>query len=57
MVKKGKFEYDGEEWDEISDSAKDLINKLVTKPERRLTAEEALQHPWLKNLTQKKQDK
>jgi hypothetical protein len=54
MVKKGKFEYDGEEWDEISDGAKDLINKLVTKPERRLTAEEALQHPWLKNLTQKK---
>lgn len=57
MVKKGKFDYDGEEWDEISDGAKDLINKLVTKPERRLTAEEALQHTWLKSHTQKKQDK
>lgn len=42
MVSKGVFDFDGEEWDEISDGAKDLISKLITRPERRMTAEEAL---------------
>ena len=48
MVQKGKFDFDGEEWDEVSSEAKDLIGKLITKPERRLTAAEALQHKWFK---------
>lgn len=42
MVKKGEFDFDGEEWTEVSAEAKDLIRKLIAKPERRLTAEEAL---------------
>jgi len=42
MVKKGVFDFDGEEWDDVSNDAKDLITKLISKPERRLTAEEAL---------------
>jgi calcium-dependent protein kinase len=42
MVKKGEFDFDGEEWDDVSNDAKDLIKKLICKPERRLTAEEAL---------------
>jgi calcium-dependent protein kinase len=42
MVQRGKFDFDGEEWDEISKEAKDLIKKLICKPEKRLTAEEAL---------------
>ena len=54
MVKKSKFDFEGEEWDNVSSEAKDLIKKLITKPERRLTAEEALQHKWIKNLTSKK---
>lgn len=49
MVQKGKFDFDGEEWDEVSDDAKDLIRKLITTPERRLTAEEALKHRWIRN--------
>ena len=57
MVKKGKFDFDGEEWDDVSEDAKDLINKLITKPERRLTAEEALQHKWIRALTKKDQNK
>ena len=48
MVQKGKFDFDGEEWDEVSKEAKDLIKKLITKPERRLTAQEALDHKWFK---------
>jgi len=30
----------------VSKEAKDLIKKLITKPEKRLTAEEALKHKW-----------
>ena len=48
MVQRGKFDFDGEEWDEISKDAKDLIKKLICKPEKRLTAEEALAHKWFK---------
>ena len=49
MVKKGMFDFDGEEWEDVSDDAKNLIQKLICKPERRLTAQEALQHHWIKN--------
>ncbi len=42
MVKKGVFDFDGEEWDDVSKEAKDLIIKLVTTPEKRLSGEEAL---------------
>ena len=44
MVSRGEFDFDGEEWDEIDNTAKDLIKKLIVRPERRLTAGEALQH-------------
>jgi calcium-dependent protein kinase len=37
-VQKGVFDFNGEEWDDVSKEAKDLIKKLITKPERRLTA-------------------
>lgn len=50
MVQKGKFDFDGEEWDEISKEAKDLIKKLICKPEKRLTAQEALEHKWMKKM-------
>lgn len=48
MVKTGVFDFDGEEWDDIDSNAKDLIKKLITRPERRMDAAEALQHGWLK---------
>lgn len=51
MVARGVFDYDGEEWDDIAAEAKDLIGKLITRPERRLTASEALQHRWLTGHT------
>jgi calcium-dependent protein kinase len=50
MVKKREFDFDGEEWDDVSNDAKDLIKNLICVPERRLTAEEALQHNWIKTL-------
>jgi calcium-dependent protein kinase len=50
MVKKGEFDFEGDEWEDVSQDAKDLIKKLICKPERRLTAEEALQHHWIKTM-------
>jgi calcium-dependent protein kinase len=38
LVVKGKFDFDGEEWEDISKEAKDLIKKMISKPERRLSA-------------------
>ncbi|CAN0847951.1 Calcium-dependent protein kinase 29 [Linum grandiflorum] len=36
-------------WPKISDSAKDLIKKMLARdPRKRITAAQALEHPWLK---------
>ncbi|OHT09437.1 Myosin light chain kinase A [Tritrichomonas foetus] len=45
----GEYEY-GEEFDVISDEAKDFINQcIVVDPKERLTAKSALEHPWITN--------
>ncbi|MCQ2816219.1 MAG: protein kinase [archaeon] len=47
-IKKGKFFLGGDDWDNISSSAKDLIKKLlVLNPSERITGMEALRHPWI----------
>eukprot|EP00128_Syssomonas_multiformis_P016254 Colp12_sorted_trinity150504_noHs@10739 len=48
-IMKGRFEFNAPYWNSISDSAKDLISKLlVVNPDERLTADQVLQHPWLR---------
>ena len=48
LISEGKYEFHSPYWDKISDSAKDLIQKLIiVKPEERLSADEILNHPWL----------
>jgi serine/threonine protein kinase len=54
-VLKGKFSFDDDAWVSVSNDAKDLIKKLITRPERRLTAEEALQHKWFKKVFSKEE--
>lgn len=49
-IKQKKFAYTNPIWKNISDQAKDLINKMLADPDVRLTAEEVLQHPWIKDL-------
>ncbi|KAJ3286217.1 Calcium/calmodulin-dependent protein kinase type 1 [Rhizoclosmatium sp. JEL0117] len=47
-IKKCNYEFDDEHWSVISDSAKDFIAKLLNpNPDKRMTATEALNHPWL----------
>lgn len=43
------YDFDDEAFDPISDDAKDFIQKLLIKNQRkRLTAEACMRHPWLK---------
>lgn len=47
-IKKGKFVFHDEYWSNISPQAKDLISRMLTvDPEARITAAEALKHPWI----------
>eukprot|EP01084_Bolivina_argentea_P053212 97691_1 len=49
LIKKGQYSFPSPFWDSISENAKDCIKKLLVKdPKKRLTAEQSLQHPWLK---------
>ena len=52
-IKKRKFVYPDSEWAHVSNEAKDLINKMLSDPLTRLTAEQVLNHPWLKKQLNK----
>ncbi|XP_076359550.1 serine/threonine-protein kinase DCLK1-like isoform X1 [Tachypleus tridentatus] len=44
----GKFEFTSPFWDDISDSAKELIsNMLQVDPQSRFSASQVLEHPWV----------
>ncbi|XP_076231515.1 calcium/calmodulin-dependent protein kinase I isoform X3 [Calliopsis andreniformis] len=48
QILKGEFEFDSPYWDDISDSAKDFIHKLMcVNVEERYTCKQALAHPWI----------
>lgn len=47
-VERGEAKYPNAEWRKISGDAKDLVKGLLTKnPQKRCTAEQALQHVWI----------
>mmetsp|Transcript_12129 Transcript_12129/g.16529 ORF Transcript_12129/g.16529 Transcript_12129/m.16529 type:complete len:521 (+) Transcript_12129:221-1783(+) len=48
-VKKGKYDLTSKPWDRISKGAKDCVQRLlVINPKQRMTAQEALNHPWVR---------
>ncbi|XP_018634546.1 calcium-dependent protein kinase 29-like [Nicotiana tomentosiformis] len=48
-ILKGHVDLESPPWPFISASAKDLVKKMLTvDPKRRITAHQALEHPWLK---------
>jgi len=51
-VRIGKFSFSDPCWAHISDKAKDLITHLLTyDADKRPSAEEALKHPWIHDLS------
>ncbi|CAM9341730.1 unnamed protein product, partial [Laminaria digitata] len=47
-IKRGKFSFHPQYWDPISTGAKELIRGMLTvDPAERITAAQALQHPWV----------
>jgi len=47
-ISKGKYNLKKEKWDHISDDAKHFIHSLLeVDPSKRLTAQGALEHPWI----------
>ncbi len=53
-VKKGKYEFDLPVWKHISSECKDLITKMLLPPDKRLTAQQVLEHPWIVKYADKK---
>jgi len=51
-ILKRKYEYPDKIWKKISKEAKDLINNMLCKQEKRFSAEQVLNHKWFKNLSQ-----
>jgi len=50
QIMKAEYDFPDPYWTEITKEAKDLIRKLlVVDAEKRLTATQALQHPWVHN--------
>ncbi|XP_040373147.1 calcium-dependent protein kinase 1 [Rosa chinensis] len=48
QVLHGELDFSSDPWPSISDSAKDLVRRmLVRDPRKRLTAHEVLCHPWV----------
>lgn len=42
------LQYPSPEWDTVTPEAKNLINQMLTvNPYRRITASDALKHPWI----------
>ncbi|XP_031780847.1 calcium/calmodulin-dependent protein kinase type II alpha chain isoform X3 [Nasonia vitripennis] len=48
QIKSGSYDYPTPEWDTVTPEAKNLINQMLTvNPSKRITASEALKHPWI----------
>jgi calcium/calmodulin-dependent protein kinase I len=56
VIKAAEYEFLSPYWDNVSDTAKDLISKLlVVDPEERYSAEQVLSHPWIADKTKQKE--
>ncbi|XP_056627966.1 serine/threonine-protein kinase H2 [Triplophysa dalaica] len=50
-ILRGNYSFHGNPWSSVSTLAKSFIDRLLTyDPEERMTAEEALKHPWLVSM-------
>ncbi|WOL04930.1 calcium-dependent protein kinase 2 [Canna indica] len=48
-ILQGEIDFESPPWPSISNSAKDLVKKMLTQdPKKRITSAQVLQHPWLR---------
>lgn len=52
-ILEGDVDFSEDEWGEISEDAKDLIQNLLTNENDRYTPKQVLKHPWIKNNIKK----
>ncbi|XP_061678246.1 serine/threonine-protein kinase H1 homolog [Syngnathoides biaculeatus] len=51
QILKGKYSFSGEPWPSVSNLAKDFVERILTvDPSSRLTAGQALKHPWIVSM-------
>ncbi|KAJ1407903.1 Serine/threonine-protein kinase, active site [Sesbania bispinosa] len=49
-ILEGHIDFESQPWPQISDSAKDLVRKmLIQDPKKRITSAQVLEHPWIKD--------
>ncbi|XP_076808854.1 serine/threonine-protein kinase H1-like [Clavelina lepadiformis] len=52
MVINGDYNFNGDPWPQVSQTAKDFVKELLqVSPEKRLTSDKALKHPWIINYS------
>ena len=48
-IKACRYDFSSSTWDKVSNEAKDFVKKiLIADPKKRLTAEQMMEHPWMK---------
>ncbi|KAK7245856.1 hypothetical protein RIF29_40708 [Crotalaria pallida] len=48
-ILEGEIDFESQPWPSISNSAKDLVRKMLTQdPKKRITSAEVLEHPWIR---------
>uniref|UniRef100_A0A183CKT5 Protein kinase domain-containing protein n=1 Tax=Globodera pallida TaxID=36090 RepID=A0A183CKT5_GLOPA len=48
LVQEGRYQFDKEQWESVSEEAKDLIRRLLmVNPAVRIPSRECLSHPWM----------
>ena len=52
-----KLTFPNEDWKNISESAKDLIKKMLSSEKKRISAKEIMNHKWIKTKLRKKLEK
>lgn len=51
QILKGKYSFTGEPWPSVSNLAKDFVERILTvDPAQRLSAGQALKHPWIVSM-------
>jgi len=49
LIIKGKFDFEGDEWENISNSAKNLIRSMIIDVQNRIKMEDVFKSEWVRS--------